>query len=173
MRTKSLASLTLVLLLAACGGGGDDDAPDANGGGGPDAADIDSGSGLPDANTGPDARPMAANAANLGQVCNSMQPCPTGYTCLVVDAMATNGFCSLECQGTMDMTTCSNMFPGPGSPACLFTAMIGMETLNFCGIRCGTQWSPPFPTDCPTGLTCGDITGMSGMPDGMTDFCVP
>ncbi len=172
MVSKSFASLALALTLVACGGGDDD--PDAAGGGGPDAMtnQPDAMGGLPDSMAaGPDAFPIAANAANLGQLCGMMVgACPEGYLCLLAMPGATTGFCSLTCIGDLD-ATCQNMFPGPGQAMCDFTVTDYVEP--FCGIRCGTQWSPPLPTDCPTGLTCRDLTGTMGMPDTLTDFCAP
>lgn len=113
-------------------------------------------------------------ADKLGQICNPMAPCPMGYSCIQLDAMATSGFCTIPCPGIMDMTTCSqaNGFPGPGLGACVvgIQGQMGM----FCGVVCGAQYN--LPDMCPTGLTCKDTidaaTKMPGM-DGKTDFCAP
>jgi hypothetical protein len=167
----SFASLALSLVLAACGGGDDD----ADTGVGPtpdgDTTVPDSGGGLPDSDTtgGPDARPVAENAMYLGQLCGATA-CPDGYVCLVLVAGATTGQCSLPCPGDID-GTCQDMFPGPGTAMCDFTLTDTGE--NFCAIRCGNQWSPVLPTDCPTGLVCSDLTGSSGTPDTLLDFCAP
>src|SRR5688500_3139030 len=114
---KSLVSIVAVLslvLVAACG---DDDGPSADApiGGGPDAPT----GGTPDAAGGePDATPDPVPSAEfLGQVCDPAAPtCPTDYVCLSV-AAGMPGFCSIECGGSMDMTTCgtTNGFPGPGT----------------------------------------------------------
>lgn len=169
MRLKSLFLVSfLAIALAACG---DDDGGDGDGTGQPDGSislPPDSGTDTPDAAMQADAAPTV-NAASLGQKCNP-EACPTGYTCLV-EAQDRPGFCSLPCMGQMDMTTCSSGFPGPGQGACVFQATIMGMNQPFCGVLCGAQWM--LPNNCPTGLTCKDITGPGGNPDGMNDVCLP
>src|SRR5262245_38656545 len=45
-------------------------------------------------------------ADKLGQVCDAMNKCPMGYTCVQLQAMATSGFCTIPCNGVADMQTC-------------------------------------------------------------------
>jgi hypothetical protein len=105
-----------------------------------------------------------------------MMACPPDYVCILLDAMATKGFCTIPCGGAMDMTTCSmaNGFPGPGAPQCSLGAQDAMGNVtNVCGIFCGAQFN--LPDMCPAGLTCQDKINAMGMPgtDGKTDICVP
>lgn len=106
-----------------------------------------------------------------------MMACPMGYQCIVLDAMATNGFCTIPCGGQMDMVTCSaaNGFMGPGQGQCVLQAKnpMTMETTNVCGVVCGAQVG--LPDMCPMGLTCQDKFNAMGMPgmDGKNDFCLP
>lgn len=118
----------------------------------------------------------AVKADKLGQVCGAMMACPPNYVCILLDAMATNGFCTIPCSGTMDMTTCSmaNGFPGPGAGQCALGAKdANGNVTNVCGIFCGAQFN--LPDACPAGLTCQDkvnAMGMQGM-DGKNDICAP
>ncbi|NUQ75084.1 MAG: hypothetical protein HUU21_16155, partial [Polyangiaceae bacterium] len=117
----------------------------------------------------------AMTAEHLGELCNAMKACPTGYSCAVLTAGATSGFCTLECMGQMDMTTCSNGFAGPGKGICNLTLKNPMDNTSFsaCGIACGDQWMPALPETCPAGLMCQDLIGMNMMPDGKKDLCAP
>jgi hypothetical protein len=115
-------------------------------------------------------------ADKLGQICNPMAPCPMGYNCVKLDAMAANGFCTIPCAGVMDTKTCSaaNGFPGPGAGVCAFGVKDAMGNITTqCGIFCGAQNN--LPDTCPTGLTCQDKVNAMGMPgtDGKNDICVP
>ena len=166
---KSLVSIVAVLSLvfvAACGGD-DDPTFDAPIGGGPDAP----AGGEPDADTGgdPDAAPVPMpSAANLGQICDPAAPtCPMDYVCLSV-AAGEPGFCSIECGGGMDMTTCgtANGFPGPGTGMCVLTATVDGVMTPFCGVACGVELGGDGM--CPTDMTCGDLNM-----NGMTDLCLP
>lgn len=116
----------------------------------------------------------AGTAESLGQICNQMTPCPMGYSCAVVSMGATNGFCTLECEGQFDTMTCANGFKGPGKGVCNLTLQDAMMNMfSACGIACGDQWMPALPTDCPTGLTCKDLIGANMKPDGKLDLCAP
>jgi hypothetical protein len=158
---------------AQCGGG--DGGTHIDSSTGPDGMSmIDAAGGGPDAAGG-------GNAADLGMVCTSNATCGTGGMCITLKgAGATSGFCSIDCTGGMDTTTCSNGFPGPGMPAC---ALQNSMTGTFlCAVRCTNA-----ATGCPTGTTCQDLFGATGKPcpldpanpttteacDGMKDFCSP
>src|SRR5687768_12475589 len=60
----------------------------------------------------------AISAEHLGEICNPMKACPMGYSCAVLTEGAANGYCTLECLGNLDTTTCENGFPGPGKGIC-------------------------------------------------------
>lgn len=116
------------------------------------------------------------SANKLGQVCNAMTPCPTDYVCIVLDAMATNGLCTIPCQGQMDTKTCTsaNGFPGPGQGQCALQAKDAMGNITtVCAVLCGAQFN--LPDACPTGLTCQDKINAMGMQgtDGKNDLCAP
>jgi hypothetical protein len=116
----------------------------------------------------------AMSAEFLGQLCNPMKACPAGYSCAVLSADAMGGFCTLECMGNLDTTTCSNGFAGPGKGICNLMLKDEMgNTAPACGIACGDQWMPVLPENCPTGLKCQDLIGMNMMPDGKKDLCAP
>jgi hypothetical protein len=115
-------------------------------------------------------------ADKLGQICNGATPCPMGYNCVKLDAMAANGFCTIPCGGQMDTMTCSaaNGFPGPGAGVCAFGVKDAMGNVTTqCGIFCGAQNN--LPDACPAGLTCQDKVNAMGMPgtDGKNDICAP
>lgn len=117
-------------------------------------------------------------ADKLGQVCGQMTPCPMGYTCILLDPMATAGMCTIPCNGQTDMTTCSkaNGYDGPGAGLCALGAKDAMGNIkSVCGIFCGAQFMPPVPDMCPMGLKCVDKFNAMGMPgmDGNNDICVP
>lgn len=116
----------------------------------------------------------AVKADHLGEICGPMKACPAGYSCTILTAGAMAGFCTLKCGGPMDMTTCADGFPGPGKPLCNIQLKdMMMNTFPACGIACGDQYMPALPPDCPTGLTCKDLTGPNMMADGKTDLCAP
>ena len=167
---KSLVSMIAVLALAIGACGGDDDpAPiDSGGGGGIDSG----GGGTPDSGGGgtPDGGGGATpSASSLGVVCDPAMAgsCPADNYCLTL-AMGQPGFCSIICEGAMDMFTCSgaNGFPGPGMGMCILQAAVDGVNTPFCGIGCGVQVGGDGM--CPTGLTCGDADM-----NGQTDICVP
>jgi len=106
-----------------------------------------------------------AAAMGLGAVCDGSHPCPTGAPmCVVLNAMATHGFCTLSCgtstSGTMEPAngnqTCAAATPAPpdGTPAC---AIVGQKSgANYpwsCAIRCGMQGATNYGS-CPGGLAC-------------------
>jgi hypothetical protein len=152
------------------GGGGAGGAGGAGGGmGGAGGGMGGAGGGMGGAGGG-----SAMSAEHLGEVCNAMKGCPTGYSCAVITAGAANGFCTLECLGNLDTKTCENGFPGPGKGICNITLKDEMNnTFQACGIACGDQWMPVLPEACPTGLTCQDLIGMDMKPDGKKDLCAP
>jgi hypothetical protein len=103
-----------------------------------------------------------SNAASLGQACTQMMACPTGYVCASLRAMAAAGFCTLTCGGAMDMTTCSNGYPGPGQGVCALALTNPMDPMGMgtpaCGIACGPEiLGMGMMTACPAGLMCGDL----------------
>ena len=116
----------------------------------------------------------AMSAEHLGELCNPMKACPMGYSCALVTAGSTSGFCTLPCQGNLDTKTCENGFAGPGKGICNLMLKDDMNTtITACGIACGDQWMPVLPEACPTGLKCQDLIGMNMMPDGKKDLCAP
>ncbi len=148
MRAKSLliSVLTIVFLATAAfgctGGGGDDDDDTA---GPPDASTMPA----IDAAPQPDAPPVGpANAASLGAACTMQMACPAGYECISLQANATQGFCTLPCNGQADTTTCSNMFAGPGMGQCFIVTAQGAPPSK-CGVACAGVGGA-----CPTGMQC-------------------
>jgi len=186
MKTSLLAVFFLGATVAACSS---TTTPSGNGGGGGEEVTTSTGSMMSSSSGmggaggngtggagGAGGGAPAVKADKLGQVCNGMTPCPTGYVCIQIDAMATAGFCTIQCGGQMDTTTCSaaNGFPGPGAGQCALGAKDSMGNVTtVCGVFCGAQFN--LPDMCPTGLTCQDKINAMGMPgtDGKNDICVP
>lgn len=187
MKTSLLAMVVLGVAVAACSGTSNPSGP--GGAGGEEEVTTSTGSMMSSSSSGMGGTggngtggggagggAPAPKADKLGQVCNAMTPCPMGYVCVALDAMA-GGFCTIPCGGQMDMTTCTaaNGFPGPGTGQCALGAKdsMGMVT-SVCGIFCGALVNPPSDM-CPTGLTCRDKFDATGMPgtDGKNDICVP
>jgi hypothetical protein len=187
MKSSFLAVCFLGIALVACDGTGDPSTTGGEGGEGGEkpttsATSSSSSSGMGGAggagstSSSSSSGGPAVSADKLGQVCDPAMPnaCPMGYSCVLLGAGATSGFCTLPCTGVADMTSCStpNGFPGPGLGACV--VQIQNQPGMFCGVVCGAQYN--LPDMCPTGLTCKDTidaaTKMPGM-DGKNDFCVP
>lgn len=113
----------------------------------------------------PDAPAVAVNAQHLGQLCHP-EPCPPGYLCVMTSEG--KALCTLPCSAQDGDKTCLNGYMGPGRPTCAAT---GVMDENLCFILCGAQWN--LPPDCPPGLTCQDLYGEMGTPDGKPDLCAP
>lgn len=106
----------------------------------------------------------------FGTICNQVTPCPMNQNCLVINQNDTNGFCSIECTGAMDTTTCA-VYMGPGKPVCNIQVPDPAGNKFYCNLACGDQYM--LPTDCPMGMTCQDRVGPNMMPDGKLDSCTP
>lgn len=188
MKSSFLAVFLFGAAVAACSGtsnpsgaGGEGGEDPTTSGGNPTSSSSSSGMGGAGGNGmggagGAGGMAPAVSADKLGQVCSGVMACPTGYTCILLDPMATTGFCTIPCGGQMDMTTCSaaNGFKGPGAGQCAFSAKDAMGmTKTVCGIFCGAQFN--LPDACPTGLTCQDKFNAMGMPgmDTKNDVCIP
>lgn len=155
--------LALLVALGSSSGGDDDDdddiviTPDANTGSNPDAATTGN----------PDAAP-SVSAANLGKPCASDTECGVGGTCAGLEAMATQGICTIVCptQGEEGPCGASNGFPGPGVGYCALSDGMSPPTF-YCAVGCGEQNGGD--NSCPTGTTCKDL--ING--NGQGDLCAP
>jgi len=155
------------------GGDGDGDTTGGDGDGDTTGGDGDGdtttgGDGDGDTTTGGDGDGDGDNdvgAQNLGVPCPD-GTCPNGEQCISVTldddmdpntppAQITGSFCTIPCEGQMDQTTCSNMFPGPGVPLCALGSPDGFS----CAVLCDTDQAP----DCPTGTACIPIQGTQGI----------
>lgn len=175
MRHSSLLLLlSLVVTLDACATGtgahmqnpGDPDAAIAP------PADVDAAPPpvTPDAATtsstdaAPPPPPM--NAAQLGAPCTGTASCPTGYTCLSVNAAASQQFCTLPCGGAMDTTTCTSGYLGKGTPGCFLADNPAMPSIYYCALACGPEVPVSSDGMCPPNLHCGDLDA-----NGVNDLC--
>jgi hypothetical protein len=170
----SIISIVALTFALGCSSGSDDGDPPAVDGG----PTVDSGPPAPDA--------MPTNppiTSGLGEICaaDGSGTCTSaGTTGCVSVAMATNGFCTLQCATNIAMgafpdaaatAACVAEYTGTeGTPVCATNIgagvpdALGAATTNYaCGIYCGMLGDPVQDLGgCPGGMTC---TNNACLPD--------